>query len=203
MPAKKSKKTTTTAPSSTTNLPDLNGLTAVAIVAGVAGATYALVEAVRGAQKNMSELGAFTAEKLFGTKEEKEILVQLKNDLATPDSPSWVATLFHERMQFDPVASLTISYWWDKEGIDWQGIATDWERYMINDRAFARSVVLAYRYLYGGELIMMLNDKFQYSGKNYFAKDFPDAHTFSDLFYYPEASTSSRSTSSSPTDVVV
>ena len=109
MPAKKSKKTTTTAPSSTTNLPDLNGLTAVAIVAGVAGATYALVEAVKGAQKNMSDLGAFTAEKLFGTKEEKELLVKLKNDLANPDTPSYVATLFHERMQFDPVASLTIS----------------------------------------------------------------------------------------------
>jgi hypothetical protein len=179
------------------NLPDLNGLTAVVIVAGVAGATYALVEAVRGAQKDMSELGAFTAEKLFGSKEEQEILVQLKNDLAHPDTPSWVATLFHERMEFDPVASLTISYLWEKEGIDWQGIATDWERYMINDRIFARSVVLAYRYLYGGELIMMLKDKFQYSGRNYFRKDFPNAHTFSDLFYYPSPSSSSSTTSTS------
>jgi hypothetical protein len=75
---------------------------------------------------------------------------------------------------------------------------------MINDRAFARSVVLAYRYLYGGELIMMLNDKFQYSGKSYFRKDFPDAHTFSDLFYYPEASSSSSSsTSTTPSTSVV
>ena len=68
---------------------------------------------------------------------------------------------------------------------------------MINDRVFARSVVLAYRYLYGGELIMMLNDKFQYSGRNYFRKDFPNAHTFSDLFYYPSPSSSSSTTSTS------
>jgi hypothetical protein len=124
--ANKAKTATPTSPSSNMKLTDLNGLTAVAIVAGVAGATYALVEAVKGAQKNMSDLGAFTAEKLFGTKEEKELLVKLKNDLATPDTPSWVATLFHERLQFDPVASLTISYLWEKEGIDWQGIASDW-----------------------------------------------------------------------------
>jgi hypothetical protein len=184
---KANKAKTATPTSSSMNLPDLNGLTAVVIVAGVAGATYALVEAVRGAQKNMSDLGAFTAEQLFGTKEEKELLVKLKNDLATPDTPSWVATLFHERMQFDPVASLTISYLWEKEGIDWQGIATDWERYMINDRAFARSVVLAYRYLYGGELIMMLNDKSQSSGRNYFRKRFPECSHFLGPLLLPRA----------------
>ena len=104
-------------------------------------------------------------------------------------------------MQFDPVASLTISYLWEKQGIDWQGIATDWEHYMINDPQFARSVVLAYRYLYGGEMIMMLNDKFQYSGRNYFRKDFPNAHSFSDLFYYPERGTGSSSSSTTSVEI--
>jgi hypothetical protein len=142
MPKAKKK---TAASSSPMNLPDINGLAAVSLVVGGGVVIYVTLEAFKVAQQRMADLGAFTAEKLFGTKEEQEIIIKLKNDLANPDTPSWVATLFHERMEFDPVASLTISYLWEKEGIDWEGIATDWERYMINDRIFARSVVLAYR----------------------------------------------------------
>jgi hypothetical protein len=202
MPAKKAKKKTAAASSSPMNMPDITGIGTVAMVVGGGVVIYVTLEAFKVAQQKMADLAGFAGDKIFGTKEEQEFIVNLKNDLATPDTPSWVATLFHERLQFDPVASLTISYLWEKEGIDWQGIANDWERYMINDREFAKSVVLAYRYLYGGELIMMFNEKFQYSGKSFFRKDFPDAHTFSDLFYYPSSSSSSRSTPSS-TDVVV
>jgi hypothetical protein len=77
MPKKVKKQTNvskTNVSSSSVTMPDLSGLTAMAIVAGVAGATYALVEAVKGAQKNMSDLGAFTPEKIFGTKKKKNSL---------------------------------------------------------------------------------------------------------------------------------